>query len=74
MLSLCLVPSINKKVISYLLLLEQQPFTALQIQTFHESISIFLKSIETFLIQNYFHSNFKTIQIRQKKNPGQILQ
>ena len=29
-----------------------------------------LKSIETFLIQNYFHSNFKTIQIRQKKKPG----
>ena len=26
-----------------------------------------LKSIETFLIQNYFHSNFKKIQIRQKK-------
>ena len=51
MLSLCLVPSINKKVSSYLLLLEQQPFTALQIQNFHESISIYFK-----INRNFFNS------------------
>ena len=43
MLSQCLVPSITKKVHSYLFVLGQQPLIALQIQTFHESIPMYLK-------------------------------
>ena len=44
MLSQCLVPSITKKVDSYLFVLGQQPLIALQIQTFHESIPMYLIS------------------------------
>ena len=45
MISQCLVPSITKKVSFYSLVLEQQPTAALQIQSFHESISMHLKII-----------------------------
>ena len=48
MLSQCLVPSITKKVISYLLTLGQPPLTALQIQNFQYSVSTYVKTIRNF--------------------------
>ena len=54
MLSQCLVPSITKKVISYLLVLGQQPLITFQIQNFKYVFQyILLRSLETFLIRNY---------------------
>ena len=44
MLSQCLVPSITKKVISYSLVLGQQPLIALQIEYFHLGISMYPKT------------------------------
>ena len=74
MLSQCLVQSITKKVISYLLVLGQQPLRALQyILKYIWKIIIYLKtyvlkSLETFLIRKNDYSNAKKIQIRQKKS------
>ena len=45
MLSLCILPSITTKVISYLLVLGQQQVIALQMQHFYFSIWMFLKII-----------------------------
>ena len=60
MLSQYLAPSITKNVISSSLVLAQQRFIALGIQTFNKVFQFILKSIETFfLIQNYFYSNAK---------------
>ena len=67
MLSQCLVPSITKKVISYLLVLGQQPLIALQIEYFHLSISMHPKANKKILIQNHLYSNVKKIKIRQKE-------
>ena len=55
----CLLPSVTKKVISYSLVLEQQPLIALEIKKFIKVFQYILKLIETFLIQNYFYSNAK---------------
>ena len=62
MLSQCLVPSIIKKVISYKSVLGQQPLITLQIQNFQ----YILKSLETFLIRNYYYSNVKKYKWDQK--------
>ena len=68
MLSQSLVPSITKKVNSYSLVLGQQPFIALQIQIFIKVFQCILKSIKTFLIQNYFYSIAKKHTNKTKKN------
>ena len=66
MLSQCLVPSITKKVISYSLVLGQQPLIALQIQIFFEVFQYILKSTETFLTQRYFYNNPKNTNKTKK--------
>ena len=48
MLSRCLVASITKKVISYLLVLRQQPLRALQTQDFHFKVFQYLKINRNF--------------------------
>ena len=68
MLSQCLVPSITKKVISYTLVLGQQPLIALKMQNYH----YISKLIETFFIQNYIYSN-ATKYKSNNKTPGQTL-
>ena len=54
MLSQYLVSSITKKVVSYLLVLGQQPLIAFQTQIFIKIFQYSLKSIEAFLIPHYF--------------------
>ena len=54
MLSQCHVPSITKKVISYSLVLEQQPLTALQIQNVHLSISMYPEINKAFFNSKLF--------------------
>ena len=48
MLSQCLVASITKKVISYLLVPRQQPLRALQTQDFHFKVFQYLKINRNF--------------------------
>ena len=48
MLSQCLVASITKKVISYLLVPRQQPLRALQTQDFHFKVFKYLKINRNF--------------------------
>ena len=64
MLSQCLVPSITKKVISYLLVLGQQSLIALQI--FIKLFQYILKSLKTFLIQSYLYSITKNTNKTKK--------
>ena len=66
MLSQCLLPSVTKKIISYLLILRQQPFRALQKQNFHWDISIFLKNQLTYFLFKILYSNGKNTS-----KPGQ---
>ena len=61
MLSQCQVPSLTKSVISYLLVLGQQPLIALQIKIFIKVFQYILKSLQTVLIRNYFDSNTTVI-------------
>ena len=51
----------TKKVISYSLVLGQQPLTALQIKNLIKVFQCFLKSIKNLLIQNCFYGNTKNI-------------
>ena len=64
-LSQCLLPSITKKR-------DVQPLIALQIQIFIKVFQYILKSIETFLIQNYVYNNTKKYK-SDKKQQGQTL-
>ena len=62
--SQCLVPYITKKVNSYSLVLGQQALIALQIQSFHESISIYLAIDKNIFNLKLFLQLFQKIQIR----------
>ena len=74
MLRQCLVPHITKKVISYLLVLRQQPFIALQIQNFHWSIStIYLRIIRNFFNSKLFLQKSQKNTNKTQKKPGQVL-
>ena len=59
MLSQCHVPYIAKKVNSYSLVVRHQPLQFSKSEIFIKVFSFILKSIKTFLIQNYFYSNDK---------------
>ena len=59
-----LVPYITKKVNSYSLVLGQQALIALQIQSFHESISIYLVIDKNIFNLKLFLQLFQKIQIR----------
>ena len=62
--SQCLVPYITKKVNSYSLVLGQQALIALQTQSFHESISIYLTIDKNIFNLKLFLQLFQKIQIR----------
>ena len=57
-----LVPYITKKVNSYSLVLGQQALIALQIQSFHESISIYLTIDKNIFNLKLFLQLFQKIQ------------
>ena len=68
MLGHYLEPSVTKKVICYSLVHTQQPFVALQKQSSHWIFQYTIKSLETFLIWNYFCNNankYKLIKIKK---------
>ena len=66
------MPSTNyyQKVISYLLVLGQQPLIAFKYKVFIKVFQYILKSLESFLIQKCFCSKAK--KNKQDKKTGQI--
>ena len=66
-----LVPSRTKNVSFYSLVLGQHPLIAFQHKVFIKVFQCIWKSLETFLIRNYFYSNAKHYK-QDKKNEDKL--